>query len=219
MDNENEILFVINGMMRSGTIWLTRLFADTLGVASRTLYHDPPYTEVAGDGAVWHFERPGKFIRRLHYFPYEYPYTKATPMIIMVRDPRDVAVSQKKYYNHPTWEGTIEWSLPRWKNFYTAWRDDERMTTLVRYEDVVDFPISTIRETLHCLGFSDVSEDKIAHVYVAHSFSGTNTQELNKQKGEHGRYGAWKDAIPPELVGSIWRDYHEVMESFGYTEC
>jgi len=215
-DNESNVLLVINGMMRSGTIWFTRLLADSLNVASRTLYHDPPHTDTKLDSAIWHTERPGKFIRRLHYFTWEYPYTNAVPQVIICRDPRDTLVSQADYYTKGDVASRLPWFLHHWPAFYKGWSQDERAKSLVRYEDLLNDSISEIVRTLTELNIP-VSEPRVMQATIDHAFSLPATQTSNFQKGNYGKSGSWQHRLTAEIEENVWSKCGEVAEMLGYS--
>lgn len=197
-------LFVVNGMMRSGTIWISRLLADSLQVACRI---HTAVTDIRKDSAIWRLDRP-QFIRRVHYYPGEYPYR--TPQVIVVRDPRDTAVSQATFYNR-TMEQSVAWLAPRWNRYYKSWRYHELVTSIVRYEDVLADPVNRIMWLLAELGY-EPSREQVEDAVYTHEFS----RMVNYHKGLYGRSGTHKTAMDAALASRMATECKEVMELYGY---
>lgn len=212
---EEEVLFVLTGMERSGTIWATRLLADALQVASHTLYRDPPYT-FEDDPAVWHPERPGRFIRRLHYAVHDYPY-ESVPCVLLVRDPRDVAVSRVETsgFDEPqaTYDAEALRFVPVWVSFYTAWEEDHRCIDLLRYEDLLSNPQKIISDTLSVLGLP-FEVDDLEAALREHSFP----VMVNRLKGRNGRAGVWRERLSQGVADYVWAEYKDALRLFGYGE-
>jgi hypothetical protein len=216
-DTEDQVLLVVNGMMRSGTIWLTRMLADSLNVAARTLYHDPPHTDTKEDSAIWHMERPGKFIRRLHYLTGEYPYSAAVPQVVIARDPRDTLVSQADFYCDGDVEKRIDWLCRYWPIFYGNWMKDERCRTIVRYKDLLAEPEMEMERVIGELGFS-ASHHTIWAAIHEHSYYSQATQVQNYQIGRYGKSGAWKERLTREEAVAVWERCGTVAIEMGYEE-
>jgi len=203
-------LFVLNGLERSGTIWTTRLLADSLGIAAHSRQNDPPFT-TEDDPAVWHLERSGKYMRRLHCFVQAYPYDNV-PCVIIQRDPRDVAVSQVEATRiEEPYDVYAERLLPNWCHFHEEWWTDPRRVGHVRYEDLLTNPHKEISRVIGLLGLP-INLEAIDRAVQEHKFSAMN----NKHKGRHGKAGTWREALSPGGAARLWELYGHVLLRFGY---
>jgi len=213
-DPESEILFVLNGIERSGTIWTTRLLAETLEVGARSRFRDKDAPFLHNDDpAVWVIDRPGKFIRRLHFHVRAYPYDYV-PCVILTRDPRDVAVSQYEAAKLETgYDDYAERLLPLWQEFHLGWLADERAAAWLRYEDLLDATEAVIDITLTRLGLSfDMA--RLVRAVDENSFGAMQ----NRHKGRYGKAGNWQDHLSPGCADRLWAKYRKVMTVFGYTK-
>lgn len=219
-----DTLFVVTGLERSGTIWLTRLLADALQLPSQTRPHNPPFT-FADDPAVWGENREGKFIRRLHEWPstldlagvsrtYELPY------IVIVRDPRDTAISQAHFYNHDP-NARARWlaggETSNWQRFYLGWLRDDRCLTHIRYEDLL---ANTRQELIKLLGNLYIDEiadyppeDQIKAAIEANSFA-----NMDNPLKRIGKARNWEGILTPDTLAEIDRASGEGMRRFGYSK-
>ena len=210
---EESVLLIVNGAARSGTIWATRLLADSLQVASRTSYANPPCTNPEADSAVWHMERPGKFIRRLHYHAHEYPYSPAIPLVSTIRDPRDIVVSQADYYGRNSADTQAQIWIPRLFAFFREWAESGKITATMRYEKLLKDAKREVICVLDELNFP-IDEKQIDQAVRDHEFS----RSTNYQKGKYGHEGSWKTRIDPSLAGRIWKRYRDDFYDLGYDQ-
>jgi hypothetical protein len=89
-------------------------------------------------------------------------------VILLVRDPRDVAVSFcfEATRRRKLFEGTLSefirdprYGIPRILRFYNVWRENQTVPKdflLLRYEDIQADPEASLRQTLAFLGFPDL---------------------------------------------------------------
>lgn len=221
-EDTSNLLCVVNGLERSGTIWATRLLGDALNLPTQTRYHGDEPFDYDADPAVWGEWREGKLIRRLHHYPaapnapvLNYPYPNI-PAIVVVRDPRDIGVSQ--YYFHTQFKSPdlrtakiASGRSPLWARFYFGWLEDERMLTTVRYEDLRLSPAPELRRIILTLGLEpdlDAIDDAIYNNEFSHM------RNWAKRKGI---VGGWREELSSAVADRVWERCKDAMRLFGYT--
>lgn len=215
---KDNVWFVVTGIERSGTVWITRLLADALNVPAQTAYRDPPCT-YEDDPAVWGSDRQGKCIRRLHAYVDRYPqYPYAdVPCVVVMRDPRDLAVSRvdaSKYARvTESYDQMAIQLLPIWCDFHQKWDADKRRQRTVCYENMLDWPEQELLLTIVALG-ETVTRDTLLAAIQTNAFPVME----NWIKGEHGCYGTWHEKLSPSVAKWVWDKFGETMARYGYTE-
>lgn len=128
------------GFPRSGNTWLARLLGDVL---------DSPIQSggVRAANADEGFDRPGAFvIRQQHIEP-----PVQGDAVSIIRDPRDVAVSNMYYWDLPNLEDAMR-KRPRIRK----WQDFVRLclsqaTAIVKYESLLRNPVRAMQELLRLI--------------------------------------------------------------------
>ena len=141
---DSDPLLCVIGMERSGTIWTTRLIAQAIDSPSQTRYREPPFG-YDRDPVVWGEGRPGGLIRRLHAPAGPSAYRYQSPVVLVVRDPRSIAVSQIYFHEREReregiFDAHFKYIIQEWAKYYSAWTKDDRVISVVRYEDMLANP-------------------------------------------------------------------------------
>jgi hypothetical protein len=140
---------------------------------------------------------------------------EARAIFLMVRDPRDVAVSVLDYY-----DGTRDIDyVDRWSEYNRRWADFA--TGIVRYEDLLQHPYSSIQSAIlkideHC------SLEQLSAVIESHSFheaqerySVTEAWKPDKMYNR-GVAGEWRKRLTSEQAQYLVEKHSTTMEQLGY---
>ena len=215
-DALTNILFVVNGLERSGTIWASRLLAQCIN--SPSLTRSPRWdTYDAGDPAVWGLDRPGKPIRRIHYYVDAYRYGEV-PMLLVVRNPLDHIVSHRYAWIQGE-EGMAlsdlsrhaAWLAPLIVKFAEEWMADERCITHVRYEDLHRRPGIEMRRIISAFDLPMPSDERIQQAIYDNEF----VRMDNKLKRK-GKMGEGRREMDEETISHVTDACKDFMEQFHY---
>lgn len=227
------------GHPRSGTTWLTRLLADVLNCPAGAGMPEKDAADIVTEGQG----RPGKYVVRKGHFrlvdapgkPFVYaphkmnwPARKGEPIIFIIRDPRDIAVSRSFYFNRPL-EKEIE-KMGNWSEYVEKWIDfilvdDQPFYTF--YEELLRATSAWLPRILDYLGELPAHWDRIENAVHRQSFAERKKWTLaNLDKlpnGERhlkmlrkGIVGDWKNHFTPELEQMAKESFGEAMERLGY---
>lgn len=203
---DSKPLFCVVGMTRSGTIWTTRLLADTLNLAADTREGDFQYER---DAVIWRRDREGAPIRRLHYLPADYPYDR--PVVLVIRDPRQIAVSQVFFYDHKNdFNSHARLIIGKWINFMTAWEKDERVATTVKYEDLRFNPWYEVVRIINRLDLK-FDATRLHDAVEANDIS--VMENWAKRKGD---IDEWKQYLNTHTLQRIEDRAGDLMRKYGY---
>jgi hypothetical protein len=162
--------------------------------------------------------------------------------VIVVRDPRDVAVSfaaqsaataewAVDYLSHAdTCMGTVD-GVPEfissWSNNVASWKAASFPIMVLRYEDMLAEPERVFGETLEFCGFK-VSVKRLRTALELTAFERLQRFEMEhgflprpktaKRFFREGRADQWKDALTPEQARRIEADHGAMMSDLGYAE-
>lgn len=159
--------------------------------------------------------------------------------IYIVRDPRDVAVSYSKHFNHSLKVATDKLNndklinlqpedrkrgefLSSWKNHVTGWKNAQIPVYIVKYEDFIENPYENISFILEFLKISPVIN--ISEILDLTNFE--NLSKLEKQTGfieasshsnffRKGAKSQWK-RIPSKSFKTIENNNAQIMKELGY---
>jgi hypothetical protein len=161
---------------RSGSTWTGRLLADVL---------DSPYEEEPGK-PIYFFgnSEEGKYlICKTHMNEKHAPLIEQLPgpAVYIYRDPRDICVSRYIYLRHPDLNYTIcsmaglPDPLGRPRRPYAKWprfmkEHKEYYTIAIRYEDLHETPIETLRDVVYALTGLELAESRIAETVERQRF-------------------------------------------------
>ena len=176
-----------------------------------------------------------------------FPPASSFGCIYIIRNPLDVAVSNAFYFSksvdeviasmnnpehalhpsvnclHPLLE---EW-LGDWSGHATSWINSKIRVHVIRYEDMIRFPVETFSKALRFLELTYTEEQ------VKHAISETSFETLKKSEKQfgfkeklpscdaffrQGKAGGWRSFLTESQIRKIVSDHREVMERFGYIE-
>jgi len=212
-----ELKIHVCGFPRSGTMWLSRLIGDVLNcpIHFREFSEGMERKSVLG---VYHcHDLPSRFER-------------ASLVLRIVRDPRDVAVSHAKY-----WQDSIEdcvasmcknyYDVPTggWHMYEFAWLESGFNCGTARYEDLLTCPEMEIETLLRFLNlWCDL--EGLSQVVEYRSFE----NELLRQDYHNlleprealwkGQAGAWTQYFHKSLGAQAQAVWGHVMRRWGYTQ-
>lgn len=209
-DALNDILFCLNGIERSGTIWATRLLAQALD--SPSLTRAPNVDDYDLDPVVWGLDRPNKPIRRIHYPAPAYDATELdAPVVLLVRHPCAVALSQYHYYEKKSLHAHALWLAVRWNEFYGSWIDDERVSLILHYETLLKNPLPLTRVVADMFSLEHIPAAQLEQAVYDNDFS----RMVNpiKRKGE---VAEWKKVMQTNTARRVLRTTSKVRRHYGY---
>jgi hypothetical protein len=144
------------------------------------------------------------------------------PAIYIVRDGRDALVSQAHFVEHrerfadhsfdARVARLIREGMPNrshWSENVRVWRTRPAPTALIRFEDLVVDPVSTVSSAFETLdlplrgttgrlpSFAE-SRAQMPHIF------------------RRGEVGAWREEMPPHLEERFWRLHGDEMRALGY---
>ena len=139
---DRETIWVL-GYPKSGNTWLCRLLGDVLDSPIAAGLRFPSN---ADEG----FERPGPYVIRMrHHNLLKAPFPGDSRLVQIVRDPRDVLVSTKLYWQSKGWSE----ALARCENWAPNNEEWLERSPAVRYEDLLDNPLLWFQALLKDIGF------------------------------------------------------------------
>lgn len=238
--------FYVAGYPKSGTTWLTRLLGDALGCPTGASLPRDDAEEPAAEGK----ERPGPFVVRKGHFlltdreggpfvPSAHRMTwrnwNGEPIVFIVRDPRDVAVSLLFYRRRGLLKDVVEdmaggaFRLEPWQDYAASWLDAPLPRALVRYEDLLADGEGEITRVLIELGVK-VPAGRLARAVERQSFAARKAwirehgdrlprgRAWNLRFMRRGVAGDWRNHFTGELAREAERHFGPVMRRLGYTE-
>ena len=165
--------------------------------------------------------------------------------VYIVRDPRDVALSMSRFYNH-SMETIVEQMasnsfhigqhnsdrqvptlVTSWSNHVTSWISQTAYPVITfRYEDILSDPASALRQLLEFLNIEDIDDDRCKRAAKACELSKLREQEADNGFAEYsnrpeltffGKGGSrWKDEMAKRWQKRIRSDHGELMDKLGY---
>lgn len=237
------------GYPRSGNTYLSRLLGDLLDSPVKGKYAAHP---LAQEG----MNRPGDYtIRQLHLKvsydntlanlvpdPWTFAVRCWTPgdlVVTIVRDPRDVAVSAWKYWEIDSLASTIRYmgesleplkAFGPWQKFVQDWLCVPIYLSAVRYENLVQSPLMTLKFILLQLGITPPSDERIQETIDRQAIDarrkeiaaapedkymyGKTIQLKHLRKGIVGDWGNWFTQKEGQLAEKY---FGELMRKLKYT--
>lgn len=138
-------------------------------------------------------------------------------VVHIVRDPRDVAVSQREAWNAPAMSVAYRWMLDqKLQEDFQAIVSPERFVT-VRYEDLVSDPQAHIRRVCEVLPIEFRPEMLEPHKRKHRGYSDREThKQRTLQPITEKRIGRYRGKLSPATVAAIERTCRRHMERLGY---
>ena len=228
---------------KSGNTW-TRflianiLFGDRQNVDFKNIEKLVPDIYQANDSTLLKIKTP-RVLKSHEFFDPRYKQ-----VIYIVRDPRDVAVSQYFFHNKTCRNdenfpiddfvdmfisgGTSRFGT--WGENVGSWLGFKKDNLWVfRYEDLLLNGVSSIKRMAEIFD-KHFSEEKIKDILAKSSFD--NMRKLEEQQGKEwkpikntrsdipfmrsGKIGQWKNHLSEESVKKIWNSWSAQMEQLGY---
>lgn len=175
-----------------------------------------------------------------------FPPADIAKVILIVRDPRDVALSMASYYDIAVDEAIqalgssnfmmgispqgLRPQLPQyvssWSRHTESWLASSLPLHLARYEDMIAAPQESFRAIAMALGYS-ASPDGIATAVAAARFDRMRSAEKTKGFRESspqapnrffrsGTAGGWRQKLTPKQIDRILQDHGPTMQRLGY---
>lgn len=226
----------VTGAPKCGNTWLARLLGEALdspiGGPADTVtetYRKPPgyYEGPERTGPFWIFQE--------HLT--EVPKFDAHKVAMIVRDPRDVAVSAFYYWKMDSLEGAVDRLITgkwpycyRWKRMAEYWIMNQNADAWIRYEDLHKNCTGSLWSVLNEQLNINVSWDKCAEAAEIHEYKRRRTfaeqygntlhlgreHQLNMMR--KGIVGDWKNHFTPEIARKIHLEFYEWMKWLGYED-
>lgn len=158
--------------------------------------------------------------------------------IYIVRDPRDIAISMAEHFSKPIDEiihvmgdeshrvnlNGVTHSLSTWSIHVKSWKESNKPTLIIRYEDLVDNMKDIFTKILIFEGF-EIDDGVLAKCVELCSLENVRAQEDERGFRERysdgsffkrGTYGGWKDVLSAEQAAKIESDHGDMMLELGY---
>lgn len=229
---DRETIYVC-GYPRSGTTWITRLLAQCLDspALSWSVKNDvrkPRFRDPAVEG----LHRRGPYVVRHGHWKARQPEMKGQKVLVVHRDPRDVAVSCFHYFNfHKPDGGGIERCVNQicgvkgkglafvnvdgrgWGGYTNAWLLKPGCA-FVKYEDMLDPPSAREQMWRVVESYLNLSEGlgDVRRAVQEHAFSSRPKDKTMRR----GIVGSWRDELPEHLARKIEDACGPEMERLGY---
>ncbi len=220
-----HLLFVINSLPKSGSMWLAGILAEAMGLVSSEQMVVSHVADIEQDAVKWNVQGA----------------------VLLVRDMRDVVVSWfhdmqrsdlSSGFARPRYEnidcfyrefflGTMRASDRYYRGALVEWIDCacSSYVPLVRYEDMLENPVSAATRVLNawrvdcdaeaiaiaCANWSaeslrarpPIGDDRLARMFGA--------GHLRRAVS-----GGWRDELPPLIARDIAARFHDYQERLGY---
>lgn len=221
----NEIWVV--GWPKSGNTWVARLLGDILDSPIRS-------GSLADEG----FDRKGDYLIRQYHMVYTEYHENMGRIVLVVRDPRDVAVSMMYYWQRKSIEEIVRGMIGQekgifskggtWASYYMNWIRLLEHPVYVRYEDLILYPELALIELLARHELKPVKS--VTEVISRQSFwsrvkiAQEHGNDLNYGKEiqlrllRMGVNGDWRNHFDERLNNMALEHFGEVMEWFDYLE-
>jgi len=241
---EREPIYVA-GYPKSGTTWLTRLLADCLDCAAGGCMPKEDGKEMASEG----WNRPEPYVVRKGHFvltdegdslvprPHRMvaEHHAGEPVVFILRDPRDVAVSGSYHWGAPTIEflhamvkgvGPVR-AIGPWIDYNRAWLKSPLVRATVKYEWMKK---DAVREMLRLVGLIGGHADRKQIKEAVHRQSFTVRRAWIRAYGDRlnlgrahnmmmmrkGKVGDWKVHFDRECIKYANEHLRGPMEEMGY---
>lgn len=227
---------VLGSYPRSGGTWLAIILAELFTSASFDLRSGDDSVPMVGEGTPRVILPDGGRLIRTHE-PYRREYRRA---VLLVRDPRDVAVSYFHFQRDrlKTFSGSLDDFVDAfvrgrvdhygpWGDHVASWLADGQPQVIVRYEDLLDDPARELTLIVEFLtGHPDPAA--ITDVVAANSFTEMRAKEERSAEalpaGEResarfvrsGTAGGWRGALGSSSRDAIERSMRSAMDRLGY---
>lgn len=139
-------------------------------------------------------------------------------IVQIVRDPRDVALSQKEIWGRPTILAAKRWQLDMLVYERCATLVGSKRYLLVRYEDLVVDPEPAVRTLAGFLGLEFIPEMADPSNRAKAGFSSAEKHKLQTlEKVTTNRIGRYKGKLKGNDLAAVEAVCRPLMEKYGYT--
>lgn len=215
---------------RSGNTLVRAALFYGFGIRSASVYREPPRKyPVIGDLALELSAREpdaarnwgGPVFVKTHQLPEQ---ADTRPALYIVRDGRDALVSYARYAmaeRQPGFSGAEfddcaenlirhgSEGIGDWSGNVRAWTGRSACTALIRFEELVQNPVSTVQRAVESLGFA--LPEPVGDVPSFGDLRSRDSVLFRK-----GKVGAWKAELTPRLVELFWELHGPQMLAMGY---
>ncbi|UYV12178.1 MAG: sulfotransferase [Phycisphaera sp.] len=138
-------------------------------------------------------------------------------VVHIIRDPRDVAASQREAWNTPTMSAAIRWTLDqKLQGDLETIVSPSRFVT-VHYEDLVTDPESQLRRICDVLPMEYTAEMLEPHKRTAKGYADHETHKKRTlEPVTNSRVGRFRQKLPYWKIGAIERICGQQMDRLGY---
>jgi hypothetical protein len=98
---------------------------------------------------------------------------------------------------------------------HDAWRERGDAMSLVRYEDLVRDPISTLPPLLASLGL-DAAPEMVSRLIAAAAPDAPELRGHGTASSPDASIGRWRHDLPPELLVAVEETFGDLLQEFGY---
>jgi hypothetical protein len=148
--------------------------------------------------------------------------------LFLVRDFRDMVASMRAYNERKgfadfgrdkaasdeEWLAYLHQTLLVLRN---AWRDRGEPGSLVRYEDLVRDPATTLPPLLTSLGL-DAAPETVAHLIAAAAADSPELRGHGTAESPTASIGRWRNDLAPEMRLAVEATFGDLLREFGYDE-
>jgi hypothetical protein len=227
---------ILGSYPRSGGTWLAIMLAEYLTETTHDLRSGDDAVPMVGEGQPQVALTPGGHLLRSHE-PYRAAYHRT---ILLVRDPRDVAVSYYHFQHDrmKIFDGTLEQFVElyaaggvdhygAWHHHVASWLDGGSEQVLVRYADLRAQPEEELARALAFLG---VEPDAVAlaAVVASNSLGSMRSKEERSEEApapgapvearfvRDGAVGGWAKSLDRRSIDLIEETMGETMARAGF---
>jgi hypothetical protein len=146
--------------------------------------------------------------------------------LFLVRDFRDMVASMQAYnvrkgtgdFGRDKAGSDEAWLVHLHQNFLVlraAWRDRGEPGSLVRYEDLVRDPGSTLPPLLTFLGL-DAAPETVSRLIAAAAPDAPELRGHGTSESPEASIGRWRHDLSPELGAAVEETFGDLLQEFGY---
>jgi hypothetical protein len=146
--------------------------------------------------------------------------------LFLVRDFRDMIASMLAYnarkgfgdFGRETAESDAAWLAELHRGVVAlrdAWRERGDTTSLVRYEDLVRDPGSTLPPLLSVLGL-DATPETVRGLIAAAAPDAPELRGHGTAGSPEASIGRWRTDLTPELLAAVEETFGDLLQEFGY---
>lgn len=202
----------VTGFPKSGNTWLWRLLSDLLCAPMQECPDLPEHREAAA------CIRPGLVVRKTHLACHELAALRrpGDGLVLIWRDPRDMLVSRRYYWQHPTLEAAFTSMRDNYRFYAESWlaAAETQPDISVRYEELQVDCVGTLLRLWHALGDGVPDMDHLRAVAERQSFA--RLRPLDGHFFRKGIVGDWRNEFTRALGEQFAARYGDLLVRLGY---